>query len=205
LSEQTDPAGGTVQLVRDREEDILGIVNELGERYEIKRDLAGRIVKERGFDGRARELWYDRVGRCREMVDAQEKRTKIERDACGRVIKQIVPQKPVLGDPLPKGEEHEYTFDALGRVVGAKNEACAVTFVRDPLGRIVSEQSDGITVESKYDTAGDRVCRRTSLGDETTYDFDGNGDLVGVTLGAGAAWGSFGAGELVPGAATRAP
>jgi RHS repeat-associated protein len=178
-------------------------VNEAGERYEIERDRAGRVVKERGFDGRSQELWYDRAGRCREMVDAQMKRTQIERDAAGRVVRRIVPRKPVLGDPLPKGEDYEYAYDPLGRLVRAKNDAAEVAFVRDALGRVVEERCDDFAVESKYDAAGDRVGRRTSLGHEAAYDFDGAGGLLGVTFGAGALWGSFD--ELIPGAEARAP
>ncbi len=205
LAERTDAAGGVVQYVHDTEDDLIAVINEAGERYAIERDRAGRVVKERGFDGRALELWYDRAGRCREMVDAQMKRTKIERDALGRVVKQIVPRKPRLGDPIPEGEPYEYGYDALGGLVRAKNDACEVTFVRDALGRAIEERCDGHVVESRYDAAGDRVGRRTSLGHETSYDFDGNGALLGVTFDAGALWGRFDADALAATGSARAP
>jgi RHS repeat-associated protein len=203
--EQTDPTGGVVRYVRDKEDDVVAVVNEAGERYELERDVAGRVTKERGFDGRALEFRYDRAGRVGEMVNAQEKRTKIERDACGRMVARVVPRRPVLGDPLPEGERHEYAYDALGGLVRAGNAAADVTFVRDALGRVVEERCDSMTVESRYDAAGDRVGRRTSLGHETAYDFDGNGDLLGVSFGTGARWGKFDAGALVESAPTRAP
>ncbi|APR75128.1 Rhs family protein [Minicystis rosea] len=203
LVERIDPAGGVVQYVRDLEDDLVAVVNEAGERHELVRDAAGRIVRERGFDGRDLELRYDRAGRVCEMVNAQEKRTKIERDALGRVVKQIVPRKPVLGDPLPKGEDYEYGYDALGSLVGAKNDACEVVLSRDALGRIVEERCDGHVVESRYDATGHRIERRTSLGHETSYDFDGNGGLIGVSFGTGALWGSFDA--LTTGGDTRPP
>jgi YD repeat-containing protein len=203
--ERTDPSGGVVRYLRDKEDDVVAIINEAGERYELERDLAGRVVRERGFDGRPLEFRYDRAGRCSEMVNAQEKRTKIERDALGRVVKRIVPRRPVLGDPVPDGEAHEYAYDALGGLVRAGNAAADVTFARDALGRVVEERCEGIAVESRYDAAGDRVGRRTSLGHETGYDFDGNGDLAGVTFGTGALWGGFDAGALAAGGSTRAP
>ena len=205
LAERMDPAGGVVKYLRDKEDDLIGVVNEAGEPYVIERDKAGRVVKERGFDGRALEVWYDRAGRCRETVDAQMKRTKIERDAAGRMVKQVVPRKPVLGDPLPEGESVEYAYDALGRLVRAKNDAADLLFTRDALGRVIAEAVDGFTIESRYDAAGDRVGRRTSLGHETGYDFDGNGGLVGVSFDAGARWGKFDADEIAQGAAARKP
>ena len=237
LVERIDPMGGEVQYIRDIEDDVIAVVNEAGERYELTRDVAGRVVKERGFDGRLIELRYDRGGQVDEMVNAQERRTKIERDALGRAIKQIVPKRPVLSDPLPEGEACEYAYDALGGLIYAKNEACEIAFKRDALGRVIEERSTPrapsaetneaaamiadmtgataatpvlgdmreIVIESLYDVSGDRVARRTSLGHETSYDFDGNGDLVGVTFGKGALWGSFDADALATGASTRAP
>ena len=191
--------------LRDMEGDLISVVNEAGERYAIERDCAGRVVKERGFDGRVLECWYDRAGRCREMVNAQEKRTKIERDPLGRVVKQVVPRKPRLGDPIPEGEPYEYGYDGLGGLVRAKNDACEVTFVRDALSRVIEERCDGHVIESRYDAAGNRVGRRTSLGHETSYDFDGNGALLGVTFGAGALWGNFGADALAAAGSARGP
>jgi RHS repeat-associated protein len=205
LVERMDPAGGVVKYLHDTEDDVIAVVNEAGERYDIERDRAGRVVKERGFDGRVLELWYDRAGRCRETVDAQMKRTTIVRDAVGRVVKQVVPRKPVLGDPLPQGEDVEYGYDALGRLVGARNDAAEVVFTRDALGRVIAEAVDGYTIESRYDAAGDRVGRRTSLGHETGYDFDGNGGLVGVSFDAGALWGKFDAEEISTSASARQP
>jgi RHS repeat-associated protein len=205
LAERMDAAGGVVRYLHDSEDDLLGVVNEAGERYELERDVAGRVVKERGFDGRVLELWYDAAGRVREMVNAQERRTKIERDARGRVVKQIVPRPPVLGDPIPQGEAYEYAYDPLGGLVRAKNDTAEVTFKRDALGRVVEERCDGHLIESCYDAAGDRVGRRTSLGHETGYDFDGNGGLLGVSFDASALWGSFEPDALVLGTAVRKP
>ena len=62
-----------------------------------------------------------------------------------------------------------------------------------------------ITIESFYDAAGDRVGRRTNLGHETSYDFDGNGELVGVSFDAGALWGNLDADALATGAPARKP
>jgi RHS repeat-associated protein len=237
LVERTDPAGGVVRFLLDQEDDIVGVINEAGELYEIERDVAGRVVKERGFDGRPLELWYDPAGRCREMVNAQRKRTKIERDALGRVVKQTVPKKPRLGDPIPKGEDYEYAYDALGGLVRAKNDACEVTFVRDPLGRVLEERStlfvpnlelnefealvaaatgqvveapalgdlSPVQITSRYDAAGHRVMRRSSLGHEAAYDFDGNGALLEVSFDAGALWGAFDADSVGLGAEARRP
>ncbi|MEO7329300.1 MAG: RHS repeat-associated core domain-containing protein [Minicystis sp.] len=205
LVERVDPIGGVVRYTFDTEEDLIGVTNELGEEYRIEVDKAGRVIKEQGFDGRALELWYDKAGRCIEMVNGQTRRTKMERNALGRVVKQVVPRSPVLGDPLPKGHAHEYAYDALGRLVRAKNEAAEVLFARDALGRVVEERVNGHVVESRYDGAGNRVGRRTSLGHEASYDFDGNGALLGVTVGVDPRWMDFSPASLAAGGAVREP
>jgi RHS repeat-associated protein len=197
--------GGVIRFAYDTEEDLVGVTNELGEEYRFERDLAGRVTKERGFDGRTLEFWYDKTGRCNEIVNGQKKRTKIERDALGRVVRQVVPRKPVFGDPIPKGEGYEYGYDAMGQLVRAKNEAHEVTFTRDALGRVVEERANGHVVESRYDGSGNRTGRRTSLGHEAAYDFDGNGALLGVTFGLDARWMDFSVESIVAGGEVRAP
>jgi RHS repeat-associated protein len=237
LVERIDPLGGSVRFELDKEEDVIAVVNEAGERYEIQRDVAGRIERERGFDGRLLRLMYDRKGRVAVMFKGQERRTLFEYDALGRLVRQTFPRKPILGDPIPAGEPYEYTYDALGRLVLAKNPNGEVAFTRDALGRVLEERITPltpplhtnevleefkrafkhpreeqvlgdltpVTISSRYDAAGDRVGRRTSLGHEASFDFDGNGELVGVTFGTGALWGDFGADALASGASTRAP
>jgi len=191
LVEQIDPAGGSVRYTYDTEEAVVGVINELGEEYRFELDLAGRVLKERGFDGRTLEFLHDRAGRCIETSNGQRKRTKIERDPLGRVVKQTVPRKPVLGDPIPKGEVYEYAYDALGGLVRAANGACAIELTRDALGRVIEERADSQSIASRYDRAGSRVGRTTSLGHEASYGFDGNGGLLDVTFGQDPRWKDF--------------
>jgi RHS repeat-associated protein len=203
--ERIDPAGGAVRYAYDTEEDLIGVTNELGEEYRFEVDKAGRVVKECGFDGRVLELWYDKAGRCIETVNAQMKRTKLERDAVGHVVKQVIPKKPVLGDPIPKGEDVLYEYDALGRLVWAKNDVAEVRLTYDPLGQVVKEEVNGHIVERGYDAAGDLAMRRTSLGHETTYALDGNGDLLSLTFGKDPRWMDFSPESLSMGGPVRAP
>jgi RHS repeat-associated protein len=205
LTERIDPEGFSVTCAYDCEEALVGLTNELGEAYRIELDKAGRVVKERGFDGRTRELRYDVADRCIEVVSGQQKRLKLERDALGRVVKQVVPRKPVLGDPLPAGHVHEYAYDASGGIVRAKNDAGEVSFRRDALGRALEERWGGEMIASEYDEEGLRRARRTSLGQETAYTFDAEGDILGVMFGRDPRWMDFSPESLAKGGPVRAP
>jgi RHS repeat-associated protein len=62
-----------------------------------------------------------------------------------------------------------------------------------------------VRIASRYDAAGNRVMRRSSLGHEAAYDFDGNGALLGVSFDAGEMWGGFDPESLALGAPARKP
>lgn len=196
LVERTDPEGGVVKYAYDTEENLIAVTNENGETYRIDHDLAGRVIKEVGFDGRTLSFSYDRAGRCVETMNAQQRSTRIERDALGRIVKQHIPQK---------SEAVEYAYDPAGWLVRAKNEACEVIFVRDALGRVIEERAGGYAIQSRYDAVGNRIGRRTSLGHEGVYDFDGNGDLLGLTLRQSERFGDFASAALAAGGPVRAP
>ncbi|MEO5731372.1 MAG: RHS domain-containing protein, partial [Byssovorax sp.] len=205
LVERIDPAGGVVRATYDTEQDLIAVTNEAGETYSFELDKAGRVVKERGFDGRAQEQWYDRAGRCIETVNGRTRRTKLVRDGLGRVVKQILPKDPVIGDPLPRGEETAYAYDPLGRLVRATNAAADIVFVRDALGRVLEERAGEHMIQSRYDAAGNRIGRRTALGHETAYAHDSNGDLLAVTFGMNERWMDYSPDALAKHGAARVP
>ncbi|MCK6591767.1 MAG: RHS domain-containing protein [Polyangiaceae bacterium] len=93
----------------------------------------------------------------------------------------------------------------LGNLVRAKNDACAVVFVRDALGRVIEERVGEHVIESRYNASGRRIRRATNLGHETFYDFDGNGGLLGVTFGVDPRWMDFSPESLATGGPVRAP
>jgi RHS repeat-associated protein len=182
------------------------VTNELGEQYKIEVDLCGRVLKETGFDGRETGYRYDRAGRCSVMINAFNKRTTIERDPNGRIIKRVVPRRPWFGVPLPKGEEFTYTYDACGLLIEAKNATAAVSFKRDLRGDVIEERTGDHVIESRYDAVRKRIERGTNLGHTTQYDHDGNGNLLGVTFGVDPRWLDFAPESLsLGGPPVRAP
>jgi RHS repeat-associated protein len=167
--EKMDPLGGLVRYKWGSEPGHLeGIINEKGEVYSFVCDEDGRVVREKGFDGRELEFVYDLVGSCVTTINGAGERVLYSRDQVGRVIKAT----------LPDGTIATFEYDVHGNLTLAENPNCKVTYERDPLGRAVREIQGNYVVESRYDAAGNLVETRTNLGHEVTYGVDGNGLLL---------------------------
>ena len=172
LSERTDPVGGVVGYVWGSEYRRLDqVINEQGETYTFFRDEAGRIIRERSFDGAERHFKYDAEGYTIEYTNANGECISIQRDALHRVV----------GLVLPDGKQVTYSFDANGNLISAVNADMVVTMERDPLGRIIREVQDDNWVESHYDALGNLIHTATSLGHTVDYEFDANGFLSKLT------------------------
>ncbi len=176
LLARTDPVGGTVHYLWGSEPGRLdALVNEKGEHYRFERDGAGRIVREVSFDGAVRSFALDGEGHSLAYTNANSETIAIRRDALHRVIDQ----------QLPDGEQIEYGFDPLGRLIKAVNADAAVAIERDALGRITRETQGSDWVASGYDSVGNLVTTRTSLGHEARYEHDANGRQTAIVTAGG--------------------
>ncbi len=83
------------------------------------------------------------------------RRTRLERDAAGRVVATTV------DDAVS-----DYRYDAAGQLVGVDSPQGSWTFGYDAAGRLVSESGPDRSVSYEHDLAGQLV--RSRSGDETT-------------------------------------
>jgi RHS repeat-associated protein len=149
----------------------------VGLRYAFEYDPDGRMVKETRFDGSTLTLEYDLDGMCVATTNAAGQRVTLERDAGGRLAKK----------KLSDGSEVSFTYDPHNYIIEAANKDCVVQFHRDPLGFVVKEVQDQHGVESGYNHLGAKIWRRTSLNHRAEFEYDNDGQLVGVTLPQGRA------------------
>ena len=166
LLTRTDPLGGTVKFIWGSEPDYLEkIINEKKETYIFYRDAAGRVIREKSFDGAERYFQYNKEGYANFYINANNETIKIQRDSLHRII----------GQTLPDGEQISYGFDSIGNLISAVNNDISIKFERDELGRIIKEFQGNEWVESRYDTIGNLIQTSTSLGHKADYEFDKNG------------------------------
>jgi RHS repeat-associated protein len=172
LLERIDPVGGVVRYVWGSEPDRLEqVINEKGETYTFFRDEAGRIVREQSFDGAQRHFRYDAEGRATAYTNAAGETIAIQYDALGRIV----------GQTLPDGEQASFSYDPIGNMLSAVNIDIALSFERDPLGRIVKEVQGGHWVQSRYDALDNLIHTTTSLQHQVDYEADANGLVRKIT------------------------
>ncbi|AOJ90459.1 type IV secretion protein Rhs [Burkholderia sp. MSMB0856] len=184
------PDGSAINYNYDTEAQLIGVSNECGESYQLQRDALGKIVKEIDYWGQCTTYEYSPGGAITKSICPSGDEVKYETDPFNRVIKkQII--GPLEGDEL---KVEIFEFDITGNLVAAENSDIRIEIIRDSVGRIIEERQGGdFTIKNTYDSAGNRILRRTrlDLGDKVIahsvrygYDEKGNFKTIQVDHGA---------------------
>jgi RHS repeat-associated protein len=175
LLRKIEPDGSEIRHTWSSEpEELETIVNEREEVYRYKRDAAGRLTEEIGFDGRSIRYRRDPAGEIASETNGNGEVTQFTWDALGRLS----------GKTLPDGAASRYEYDALGNMVRATNGAADLRFEHDAAGRLIREFQDHHAIEHRYNPAGHRIGLATTMGPRIDFSVDANGDRTGIHVGA---------------------
>ena len=166
------PDGYSVQYHYDTEERLIGVTNQRGETYHLKRDALGRIVEEVDYWGQARRYAYDASGYLTSSTDPLGRTIRYATDPLGRILKKT----------LPDGFVETFAYDANGNLVETANPHAAIKRQFDAEGRLTEEAQGTFTIKNSYDATGNRVARETSLGNAVAYEFDALDQAVVVRI-----------------------
>ncbi len=169
-----------VEFLYDTEDQLVGIQNEHGFVYRFVLGGTGDVDEEWGFDDLRRRFLRDGGGRVVEVARPKGQTTKYVYDSAGRVT----------GVEHSDGTKEAYGYRSDGAMLSAENDAAALTFERDPLGRITRESIGSNWVSSEYDALGLRRVVRSSKGLFQKIRRNSMGDVLGVdaeVVGGGAA------------------
>ncbi|WP_437998653.1 PAAR-like domain-containing protein [Sorangium sp. So ce185] len=173
LTRITQPDGHTWSFRYTPKERLREIENPRGERYAFARDLAGRVVEERTFDGRVLKYDYSKAGNLSRIDYPDGSFRAFNHDKLGNVAFER------STDGIAT-----YLRDAFGRLLGAvveEGERKVVTmFERDKLGRIVTERQGDKALRFEYDALGRRTKRVLPNGATTSYVYDALDALIAV-------------------------
>lgn len=146
--------GVRIQFNYNTEERLMSLVNEHSESYRFKYDKRGSIIQETGFDELTRQYLRDAAGKVVRVNRPGERFTEYEYDLAGR------PTRIEYSD----GSWEVYSYNRSGQLIEARNGNSNVFIERDAVGRILKEEQDDHTVESKYNNLGRRIRVTSSLG-----------------------------------------
>jgi RHS repeat-associated protein len=149
-----EEAGVTTRYGYSTEDELVSVRNELGELYTLERDVCQRVVRERTFDGREHNIQRDSAGRVVAFFRPRKSEQRLEYDSRNRVA--VV--------KYSDGQQDEFSYDAAGHVVSARNALGTVQRSYDTRGRMVREAFGDDWVESHYDLLGRRTGLKTSRG-----------------------------------------
>lgn len=169
------PGGGRLGFEHDTEGRLRRLINERGESYLFRRGPTGHVTNEQDYAGRERTYVRDRAGRCVSIGHRLGEIARLERDAAGRVIRKVTSD----------GIETSYGYDACGKIRVAKNADTSVHFERDAWGRLIGETQGAVKIESVYDLLGRRCQRRSTNGDDYSFEHDANGRVASLKIADG--------------------
>lgn len=161
--------GTSVEFFYDAMERLTTLRNERGSLYRFKRDKAGNIIREIGFDDIERRFTLNGAGDIIRVDRPDGRYTTYEHNAFGRISNAH----------YSDGTWESFSYDKDGQLCRAANPQGEVVFCRDKKGRITKEEqilpnggkANRVTIEHEYDQWGGHIGLRSSLGAEqkTTY------------------------------------
>jgi RHS repeat-associated protein len=166
--------GAKTHFLYNKEEQLIGLVNEHGDTYRFTRNGRGDIIQETGFDGITRRFQRDGAGKLIKVERPGDRWTEYEYDYNGNLTRA----------EHSDGSWETYSYDRDGQLIEAINEHSTVRLQRDVMGRVIQEWQDGYAVVREYDREGRRSHIKSSLGANIQVQRNAAGDLTGIQAGA---------------------
>ncbi|MDF9817089.1 DUF6531 domain-containing protein [Streptomyces sp. SPB162] len=168
-SARTTPDGARVEFSYNTELQLTAVTNAQGLTWTYDYDAAGRMIRELDFHGGALSYTHDAAGQLASRTNGLGQTISYTRDLLG----SITEQRSVDGIT-------SLAYDDSGQLVRATNGDAELSYVRDPLGRVLTEACDGRVLTHTYDPLGRRTGRRTPGGSVSTWSWDANSRLESI-------------------------
>lgn len=161
--------GNVTAFTYDKNGNKLTQQDAKGQVWSFKYDELNRLIEERNPLDRVTTYTYDALGNLKTKTDPK-----------GQVFTFSYDVRRVISIAYPGGLD-EYTYDALGRRITAKNANAKYTYSYDALNRVrsVTNETTQFTVSYEYDAAGNRA-KLITPASTTTYVYDAKNRLTAM-------------------------
>ncbi len=166
-------AGQRVAFSYDREGRLTGLTNEAGLLYRFGLDASGQVVEEEGFDGLLRRYERDKAGRVTRVLRPAGRSTEYDYTKTAQVAQVR----------YSDGTQERYEYDKAGALIEAINDGITVRLERDALGQVRRESQSEHWIEYEYDTLGQRIRLRSSLGANVALERNVRGNVSQMAAG----------------------
>ncbi|MFJ1382450.1 DUF6531 domain-containing protein [Capnocytophaga canimorsus] len=163
--------GRTVRFSYNKELQLTGIRNEVGEQYRFELDPMGNVLAEIGFDGRKTIYERDQNARIIKRYNpASHHWTEYEYDGQGNIVKQTHNDQSWAA----------YKYDKDGLLIATLTPESFTKMLRDKAGRVIAEHQNEYEVTYQYNTFGELIQTGSSLGADITQQFDTLGNMSAI-------------------------
>lgn len=168
------PDGHQLHYHYDTEEQLIGVSNQLGQRWQLKRNYLGRLAEETDYWGQTTSYHYDADGNLLRRIDPLGQILRYQYDPDANLTAKL----PADGDtPLVT-----YRYDECGRLVQCNNRHRQLSWEYDAAGRVLLEQQDHYRLLHRYNLAGQYIRRESNAGHSVDYQYNAFGQIVSVAL-----------------------
>jgi len=175
VAQITEPDGRKWRFRYTGNERLAEVTNPSGEIYGFTYDEAGKVVAESTFDGRELRYRWDAGGRVSEIGYPDGSWLRYGYDRSGRL----------RTEEASDGSSIRYVRDKVGRVVSARldepGRAHETRFERDAFGRIRVDHQGEHAIAYEYDLWSRIAGRALPTGTKTSFSYDRQHRLAGVT------------------------
>ena len=191
-------AGSSQQWEYDAIGNVRASTDGLGNRTEFTLDKWGRITGIRKADGSHESYTYDLMGNMTSSTDGEGHTTLMEYDTSGQMVKRTDPsgkteyygydrEKRLVSSTDRNGSTTRYTYNMYGSLTGRvttsadRERTITESFGYYPDGRLKSATAGGMRYDYAYDAAGRLKTKRASGVSLLSYEYDLNGNRIGMT------------------------
>jgi len=155
----------------NNEDQLIGVINHVGESFNFIRDAKGNIIQEENYDNTIQKFKRDKVGKVIKVECSDTKYSNFKYDLGGR-ISRVEHQD---------GNWTTYSYNKDGMLIEAVNQNSHIKFNRNEVGKILSENQDGYIVTSQYGELGIRTSIKSSLGANINFEHSVTGEVTRMT------------------------
>ncbi|MDT7486809.1 RHS repeat-associated core domain-containing protein [Citrobacter koseri] len=172
ISGCTLPDGSRTGYEYDTEDQLVAVINQINQRWQIVRDSLGRIVEERDWRGQSTRYQWSADGLLSARTAPDGSTLNYRHDKQGRITGQYG------NDTLLA----RYEYNRRGQLTACDNPYRKLRWRYDSGGRLTEEVQDGFSIRHGYTASGQYAGRESDCGNRVEFGYNDAGQLSRIQI-----------------------